>query len=457
MSEAKKTGAVAEIKCSRQYWTYGADNPKSIKAERNIAQLAEWDDRLTPAARKVLDFMIDWEHDARGDSLASLRHIVAHLQARAPEGCAIAKRTVENGIACLLHAGWIVRTFKGTGQKNASRYVVPADILANAALGHMPTVPDVADGLTVPDVGDSTVPDVADGLALTVPDVADKDTTTKTRLPDAAMSSSNDSDGAATPPLADGLAATAAETPPGFESFWNSYAHKQKRKDAKAAWGKLVPDAELAATIVSEAGRWAAHYVEHNVEPRWRVLPHNWLAGENWLQDLPIIHTDAKSAAISKTRGSGKANAPTKAKAGKLSKATHAFAEGETLLTIIKADVVKGAASSTLAIVATDETGVEYNHTTFLEHHNSDTQEAGQRELGDIVRAAGLSEIEDSKVLHGLEIVAVVEGGKLEFTAPLERKPKPESPTRTSRPLTPAEQRACDEAYAAWCAEQDAA
>jgi hypothetical protein len=43
------------------------------------------------------------------------------------------------------------------------------------------------------------------------------------------------------------------------------------------------------------------------VEPRWRVLPHNWLAGENWLQDLPIIHADAKGAAIAKVRGTGRA------------------------------------------------------------------------------------------------------------------------------------------------------
>jgi len=46
-------GGATDIKRSRDFWLYGADNPKSIKAERNLSQLAEWDDRLAPAARKV--------------------------------------------------------------------------------------------------------------------------------------------------------------------------------------------------------------------------------------------------------------------------------------------------------------------------------------------------------------------------------------------------------------------
>jgi hypothetical protein len=175
----------SDVKRSRQYWTYDLRGATSIKAERNLSQLAEWDDRLNPAARKVLDFLIDWENDHHGDSLASLRHIAAHLNARAPDGCKIAKRTVEDGIACLLASGWVVRTRKGTGQKNASRYVIPVDILNNAGLGHLPTVRDTTDGSTVRDVTDSTVLQVADSSDLTVRNAADEDTLTSDALKDA--------------------------------------------------------------------------------------------------------------------------------------------------------------------------------------------------------------------------------------------------------------------------------
>jgi hypothetical protein len=118
----------------------------------------------------------------------------------------------------------------------------------------------------------------------------------------------------ATPPHAAGpVGAASGEAPQvGFEEFWNSYAHKQKRDKAEAAWAKLDPSPDLAAIIITEASRWAAHYVEHNVDKKWRAMPHNWLASKSWTCDLPIIYTDPKSAAISKVRGSAKATATNK-------------------------------------------------------------------------------------------------------------------------------------------------
>jgi hypothetical protein len=221
------------------------------------------------------------------------------------------------------------------------------------------------------------------------------------------------SDGAATPPLADGLAATAAETPPGgFEGFWNSYAHKQKRDKAKTAWAKLDPSPDLVATIIAEAGRWAEHYAKHNVEPRWRVLPHNWLAGEGWLQDLPIIHTDAKSAAISKVRGSAKTT-----------KASDSVTR--TTARVTAADVVTTEGITVLRFTATDEAGIAHERIVTVQHDDEKTQFAGQKLLASLVKAAGLEQIEDSADLLGRTIIISGDGFAAPDTRPNDEPPVP--------------------------------
>lgn len=114
----------------------------------------------------------------------------------------------------------------------------------------------------------------------------------------------------ATPPLAAGLAPAAGETPQvgevtlaGFDALWGAYGWKQKRAQAKAAYAKLAPDRQTHDEMVAAAARWHQHYADHNIKPRWRVMLHNWIAGERWQDDLPIIQSDAKSAAISNVRG----------------------------------------------------------------------------------------------------------------------------------------------------------
>lgn len=262
MSEAKPS----DIKCSREYWTYDLRGATSLKVERNLSQLAEWDDRLTPAARKILDFLIDWENDHHGDSLASLRHITAHLNARAPSGCGIAKRTVEEGIARLLESGWIVRTRKGTGQKNASRYVIPVDILTNAGLGKLPTVRDVADGSTVRNVADSTVRDVPDGSALTVRTVTDKDTLTSDALKDA-RTDVVICIPQATPAAAGGVLAE------GFDVLAAAYAKPgDNLVKARRAFLDINPEASELARMVKAAESWRASAKG----PRMSLA--NWLA-----------------------------------------------------------------------------------------------------------------------------------------------------------------------------------
>jgi hypothetical protein len=274
----------SDIKCSREYWTYDLRGATSLKVERNLSQLAEWDDRLTPAARKILDFLIDWENDHHGDSLASLRHITAHLNARAPAGCGISKRTVEDGIARLLASGWIVRTRKGTGQKNASRYVIPADILTNAGLGKLPTVRDLADGSTVRNVADSTVRDLADGPALTVRTVTDKDTLTSDALKDACT------DVVICIPQASPAAQGGVLA--GFDALAAAYAKPgDNLGKARRAFLDINPDEAELARMVKAAESWRASAKGPRMAlERW-LKEKRWLSTEEFKQDNRPAHS----------------------------------------------------------------------------------------------------------------------------------------------------------------------
>ncbi|AHY50705.1 hypothetical protein [Bradyrhizobium japonicum] len=307
-SRAKSTASAVP----HPYWIDGINDPKDtsrLVKRVKLSDLMNYDPRASYRHRRLWDFHLGWAHkDYNWTSLASVRRIHAEMQARSPTGTALSIQNIASGDRDLVEWKYLFEEEKGSGRRG-SRFSINWQLLELAANGHFPvSVHPVGDAISVHPVDDTSVHPVGDANPVSVHPVDDKDPTTKTRLTDGATSSSNGSDGAATPPASAGpVGAVPPESPPGgFEEFWNAYAHKQQRAKAKAAWAKLDPSAELASTIITEAGRWATHYAEHAVEPRWRVLPHNWLAGENWLQDLPIIHTDPKSAGIANVRGSAR-------------------------------------------------------------------------------------------------------------------------------------------------------
>jgi len=115
----------------------------------------------------------------------------------------------------------------------------------------------------------------------------------------------NGFDDAASPPPTGGLKATAAvpSSGDGFDEFWSIWPRKHGLKRARAEWAKITHDVDI---IISAAGDWAAHYQRHGVDRKWIPEPANWLRDGRWREDLPLIHLDAKGAAIAKA----KANAP---------------------------------------------------------------------------------------------------------------------------------------------------
>jgi hypothetical protein len=89
----------------------------------------------------------------------------------------------------------------------------------------------------------------------------------------------------------------------GFDELWAVWPSKHQRPKAKDAYKKLNPDTALHAQLVSAAQGWAEHYQSNGIDKRWVPLLHNWIRDERWLEDVPAVYSDPKTAAIANKRG----------------------------------------------------------------------------------------------------------------------------------------------------------
>lgn len=218
-------------------------------------------------------------------------------------------------------------------------------------------------------------------------------------------------------PLSDGLMATDADGAEGdgFDEFWKIWPRKHGLKKARAAWFKIVPKGD----VITAARSWADHYAEHGTDKKWIAEPANWLAGERWMEDLPIIHGDAKGAAIAKAKANANAKKTTKA-------SNDNFADEEPTgpsdyvcdvgvfspfgtfdATIIGTEVkfVDPFTEQVEIHLAWDGYGTACaTHTLFYQHKDQATQERGQAFIRSISDCLDIDELKDTDELHGRKI-----------------------------------------------------
>lgn len=74
----------------------------------------------------------------------------------------------------------------------------------------------------------------------------------------------------------------------GFEDFWKAYPRKVGKGDAKRAWRKIRPDAELTKTMIETLQKMAR--CEQWSRDGGQFIPHpaTWLNREGW-EDEPEI------------------------------------------------------------------------------------------------------------------------------------------------------------------------
>lgn len=276
--------------------------PESLEAKLMLLCRLPYDRRAKRKHILVFGFILDWYHDKYGNALASVRHITDTLKERDPAGRGLYQGDVHAALTDLVAWGYLDQ-IKGAGRQ-ASRYVPAWNLVC------VRETPNTNGD--EPSVRENTNTSVRENTNTTVDSVREtpnEDPLTGPGQQTGSHVMGNMFEAAPWAPLAVGSSATAADTASGgFESFWKVWPRKHGIRKARAEWAKLSGD---PATIIEAASAWAAHYKEHSTDKKWIPEPANWLAGERWLEDLPIIHGDAKGAAIAKA----KANAPAKPKA----------------------------------------------------------------------------------------------------------------------------------------------
>ena len=268
----------------------------SAKTDGPVAQfnllrsiiLTDWSTSLD---HKVSAIIISRYYPAFGGARASLRFLEQGTGSTRPNIIASIRRLVGHGAFTVKLEG------KGTR---------PTEYALNFKFSS-----GIADNTSASGTADDTSCGIVDDTSTGASGTAD-DTETYLHVPayNAGLHDGRNFEAAPTAPPAVGLGATAAGTASGedtsFSEFWNAWPRKHGKKKAKAEWDKITHDVDL---IIDTAREWAEHYRKHGTDKKWIPEPANWLAGERWDEDLPLIHGDAKGAAVAKAKANAKPKA----------------------------------------------------------------------------------------------------------------------------------------------------
>ncbi|MBY4589419.1 hypothetical protein [Rhizobium redzepovicii] len=374
--------------------------PESLEAKFKLMTILPYDRRAKRKHILVYGFILDWYHDKYGDALASTRHILATLKQRDPFGHGLYMGDVHSALTELVSWGYLTQE-KGTGRR-ASRYVPVWEKVRSVHKSPNAAV----DGISVLVSPNASVLVSPNATAASVHKIPNEDPLTGPVHKTGPQVMGSMFDAAPVAPPADGLEATAAgpASGDGFNDFWKAWPRKHGKKKAEAVWKKF--DAELRQTIIEAASAWAAHYKHHDVEMKWIPEPANWLTGERWDEDLPLVHVDAKGAAITKA----KANATPKPADGRRS-------NGPRTVDIVGSNVdeANGKIFLTLCFVERDRPET-WEHVIALQHPDMNTQAEAQAEFAELCKALGVSGVSDSSDLHHHPVrILQRPNGKLEY------------------------------------------
>lgn len=310
MDDHEKTGL--------SFWDL--DDPRTIVGQTRAVALMRSDKRASYKHFALLEFHWGWAHQKYNHtSLASVRKIHATLLERNPLGEAqISLPHISAANRDLVEWGWLFELDKGTG-RSASRFIPNYAIFKVAAEDNFraflngdigfsvnPLGERNGFGISVNPMGNAGVTYEVNANRFCVNHAGNKDSLTETGRKD--RSTEREIDPApASPPLADGLEATAAGSAgERFEELYRVYGNRQKKAEAKAAYIELDPSPELHAHMVEAARRWHASWAAQGKADAPRFTLAKWLEREEFDCDPPSPQQRAKYKAGSKSAASKK-------------------------------------------------------------------------------------------------------------------------------------------------------
>lgn len=82
------------------------------------------------------------------------------------------------------------------------------------------------------------------------------------------------------------MCASEVELAEAFEVFWKLYPNKKSKKDARKAWEKLKPSAELRHTLMTALGNHRISRDWTKDDGQYVPMASTWLNGERWTDEL---------------------------------------------------------------------------------------------------------------------------------------------------------------------------
>ena len=358
----------------------------------------EWATRLD---HKVAAVIIERYFSKFGNSRASLRYLADRTGATRANVIASVRRLTDRAV---FH---VIREGAGT---RPTEYALNFDFSASG----------IADDTSASGIADNTSCGIADDTSTASSGIAHdtKTSLTVTGLQAGLQDSEKFEPAPAAPPRPglDGRpgAGTASG---GFGEFWSTWPRKHGKKKAEAEWKRI--DADLRDKVIATAAAWAEHYAKHGVDKKWIPEPANWLKGERWDEDLPIIHIDAKGAAIAKA----KANAPAKPEPANDNDAAAAddgpmicdvgpFSPFGTFHATITGSTVENVDEVTERVIldllwGNPAYGPDAQHTFYYKHPDQKVQMRGRIFLSRLAQILG-GEVTDTEQLHGLRVTCKI-------------------------------------------------
>jgi hypothetical protein len=372
---------------------------------------ADWATRLD---HKVARHIIDRYYSKYGNSRASLRYLAQAADATRNSVITSTRRLTANGVFNIARMGIGTRP---------TEYGINFDF-AKPPSGAADTT--ATSGAT--DCATQGAADCASNSPSGAPDC------TESYLPCRStdrLTESRNNDSPAVPPsggLTPAPAAPAADPQQAskkaggsFDELWNAWGRKEKRADARDAYAKLAPDAELHAMLIQTATAWTANYSVIERPRQFQKFLHTWINGEGWLEDLPVRYEDAKDAAIAraKERGPRKAHA-TSPQSGSAYGISPGTPTGRHVVEIIESKIetkTNGdrALSFSYRIQGGEHDGKEFLHRfTYIDVQGMTDE--GDRIFDDIGKSTGRRNARDSSEFSGALMCAVVsKGGQIAY------------------------------------------
>ncbi|MGR9372320.1 hypothetical protein [Rhizobium leguminosarum] len=390
--------------------------PESLEAKFKLMTILPYDKRAKRKHILVYGFILDWYHDKYGDALASARHILATLKERDPFEQGLYMGDVHSALTDLVSWGYLTQQ-KGAGRR-ASRYI---PVWEKARSVHK-TPNATEDGISVLDSPNASVRESPNATADSVHKIPNEDPLTGPVHKTGPQVMGSMFDAAPVAPPAVGPEATAAEpaSGDGFDEFWKAWPRKHGLKKARAEWAKIGHDVDI---IIEAAADWAAHYAKNGTDRKWIPEPANWLRDERWLEDLPLIHIDAKGAAITKAKANATPKAPEASndnlsededhESGPMVCDVGPFSPFGKFSATITGSKVEGIAPDTEKVVLDltwNDRGVgpDVQHTLYFQHPDREVMERGRIFLTQLAKILDIADLKDTEQFHGRRVTCTI-------------------------------------------------